>query len=193
MAERTISHILILWLMLFLPVQLAGAEPAHILIIRHGEKPPEKAAVNLSLKGRERALALAPFLTGSPELRRYGLPVALFATRIAPDDRSHRTQETIGPLAESLKLPIQAPYINREYAQLAQQVLTGPQYQGKTVLICWDHDYIPQLAGALGVKPQPPRWHGSVFDRVFIVSPAGPGAATLVNLPQRLMYGDSPE
>ena len=82
--------------------------------------------MSLSLKGRERATALAPFLTGTPELRRYGLPVALFATRIAPDDPSHRTQETIRPLAESLKLPVQAPCIDREYAQLGRLFSPGP-------------------------------------------------------------------
>jgi hypothetical protein len=60
------------------------------------------------------------------------------------------------------------------------------------VLICWDHDFIPQLAAALGGKPQPPRWPGAVFDRVFIISPTGAGAPTLVDMPQRLMFGDSP-
>ena len=193
MAERAISHILILWLVIFLPAVAAWAAPAHILIIRHGEKPPEKTAVHLSLEGRERAMALVPFFTETPELLRYGLPVALFATKIAPDDRSHRTQETIRPLAASLNLPVQAPYIDREYAQLAQDVLTRPDYQGKTVLICWDHEFIPELAGALGVNPPPPRWPGSVFDRVFIVTPTGAGTVTLLNMPQRLMFGDSPE
>jgi hypothetical protein len=192
MAERPISKILILWLMLFLPAAAAWAEPAQILIIRHGEKPPEKGAVHLSLMGRERALALVPFLTETPEFTRYGPIAALFATKIAPGDPSHRTHETIAPLAQSLGLPIEAPYVNREYAQLARDILTRADYQGKTVLICWDHDFIPQLTGALGVTPQPSRWPGAVFDRVLIVSPAGTGTATLVNRPQRLMFGDSP-
>jgi hypothetical protein len=193
MGACSISRIPILCLLTILLPALAGAQPAQILLIRHGEKPPEKAAVHLSLKGRERAMALVPFLTETPDLLRSGLPVALFATRIAPDDPSHRTHETIQPLAQSLKLPIQAPQVNREYSQLAQEILTRPEYQGKTVLICWDHTYIPQLAGALGVKPQPPRWHGAVFDRVFIISPTGAGAATLIDLPQRLLFGDSPD
>jgi hypothetical protein len=193
MRGRSFGHTLILWLMIFLPAAVAWAEPAQILIIRHGEKPPEKGAVHLSLSGRERAMALVPFLTETLEFTRYGPIAALFATKIAPDDPSHRTHETIAPLAKSLGLPIQAPYVNREYAQLAREVLARAEYQGKTVLICWDHDFIPQLTGALGVKPQPPRWPGSVFDRVFLVSPAGTGTATLVNRPQRLMFGDSPK
>ena len=168
------------------------AQPAQVLIIRHGEKPPEKTAVNLSLKGRERAMALVPFLTQTPALLGHGLPVALFATRIAPDDPSHRPQETITPLSQHLKLPIQAQHINREYARLAGEILADPAFRGKTVLICWDHRYIPQLSAALGVRPEPPKWPGQVFDRVFIITFKG-GQATLVNMPQRLLFGDSPD
>jgi len=32
-----------------------------------------------------------------------------------------------------------------------------------------------------------------LFDRVFIVSPTGAGAASLINMPQKLMFGDSPQ
>lgn len=182
---------LFILLILFSPVPTLLAQPAQILIIRHGEKPPEKSAVDLSLKGRERAMALVPYLTSSPELLRHGLPVALFATKIAPDDPSHRPQETITPLSKHLNLPIQADFIDKEYARLAQHILANPSYRGKTVLICWNHTYIPQLTAALGVRPQPPRWPGAVFDRVFIITLKG-GQVTLINLPQKLLYGDTP-
>ncbi len=182
-------RLLILFILLS-PVPALLAQPAQVLIIRHGEKPPEKSAVSLSLKGRERAMALAPFLTETPELLRHGLPAALFATKIAPDDLSHRPQETITPLSQHLNLPIQADCIDKEYARLAQHILANPSYRGKTVLICWNHT--PQLTAALGVRPQPPRWHGDVFDRVFITTLKG-GQATLINLPQRLLYGDTPD
>ena len=92
-----------------------------MLIICHSEKPPDRAAVHLNLKGQERALA--PFLTQTPELIRYGLPVALFATKIAADDPSLRSQETITPLARQLQLPIQAIHIDKEYEQSAQHLL----------------------------------------------------------------------
>jgi len=182
---------LFILLILFSPVPALLAQPAQVLIIRHGEKPPEKSAVSLSLKGRERAMALAPYLTSTPELLRHGLPAALFATKITLDDPSHRPQETITPLSKYLNLPIQADFIDQEYAKLAQHLLTQPEYRGKAVIICWNHTYIPQLTAALGVRPQPPRWPGAVFDRVFIITLSG-GKATLINLPQRLLFGDSP-
>lgn len=136
-------------------------------------------------------MALVPFLTETPELLRHGLPAALFATKIAPDDPSHRPQETITPLSKHLHLPIQADYLDKGYARLAQHILTNPSYLGKTVLICWNHTYIPQLTAALGVRPQPPKWRSEVFNRVFIITLKG-GQATLMNLPQRLLFGDSP-
>jgi len=171
---------------------VALSQPAQVLIIHHAEQPPEKTAVNLSLKGQERAMALVPFLTQSLELIHHGLPVALFATKITPGDLSHRTQETIAPLSQHLRVLPDAHYAKWEYADLAQEVLTNPKYQRRSVLICWEHYYIPRLAAALGIHPEPPKWPGEVFDRVFIITYRG-GQASLVNMPQRLLFGDSPE
>jgi hypothetical protein len=57
----------ILWALLGLIIlglaAVALAQPAQVLIIRHAEKPREISAVNLTLKGQERAMALVPFFT----------------------------------------------------------------------------------------------------------------------------------
>jgi hypothetical protein len=171
---------------------VALAQPAQILIIRHAEKPIERSAVNLSLKGQERAMALVPFLTQTPELTYQGLPAALFATKMAPGEISQRTLETITPLSNYLKMLTDAHYAKSDYADLAQEVLSNRKYQRKTVLICWDHEYIPQLATALGVYPEAPPWPENVFDRVWIITYRG-GQASMVNMPQRLLFGDSTE
>ncbi len=69
-----------------------------------------------------------------------------------------------------------AHYAKSDYADLAQEILTNLKYQRKTVLICWDHEYIPRLAAALGVYPEPPPWPENVFDRVWIITyRGGPG------------------
>lgn len=187
----------VLWVLLGLTVlglaaSEALAQPVQVFIIRHAEKPPERSAVNLSLKGQERAMALVPFFTQSLELIHHGLPVALFATKIVPGDLSHRTLETIAPLSQHLKVLPDAHYAKWEVGELAQEVLTNPKYARRTVLICWEHHYIPQLAAALGVRPEPPKWPGEVFDRVWIITYKN-GQASLVNMPQRLMFGDSLE
>jgi hypothetical protein len=169
----------------------ALAQPAQVLIIRHGEKPPERSAVNLSLKGQERAMALVPFLTKTLGLLSHGLPVALFATKIAPNDPSQCTLETLTPLSHYLKLPIQAHYVNKDYPWLAQEIMTDPAYKNMSVLICWDRRYIPRLAAALGVFPEPPTWPENVFGQVWIITYRG-SQARLGNMPQRLLFGDSP-
>jgi hypothetical protein len=186
-----------LWALLGLTIlglsgSMAQAQPAMVLIIRHAEKPPEKSAHSLSIKGQERAMAIVPLFTQTPELIYQGLPTALFATKTAPGEISQRTLDTITPLSNYLRVLTDAHYAKSDYADLAQEVLSNRKYQKKTVLICWDHEYISRLAAALGVYPEPPKWPENVFDRVFIIT-YNKGQASLVNMPQRLLFGDSPD
>lgn len=174
---------LILVLLLVGAVKAAISQPAQIILLRHAEKPWDPASVHLSQEGQKRAEDLVPFLTTDPALTKYGLPVALYATHTTKHGHGQRPQETIAPLSKTLHLPVLAPYASDDYARLAKAVLTNPKYQGKTVLICWVHDYIPQLAGALGVRPEPPRWKGEVYDRLFLIS-YEKGKAVLKEVPQ---------
>ena len=134
-------------------VSRALPQPAQVILIRHAEKPTDPRAVDLSREGQRRAEELVSFLTNEPALTKYGLPVALYATERTKHGHSVRTQETIAPLARELHVPIQTPYPAENYKRLARSILGNPKYQGKTVLICWVHEYIPQLAAALGVRP----------------------------------------
>ena len=70
-------------------------------------------------------------------------------------------------MARALNLPVQAPFLGKNYAALAKRILATPAYTGKTVLICWNHEEIPRLAAALGVTPgqgRPPRPEGQQTD-----------------------------
>ena len=118
----------------------------------------------------QRAEDLVPFVTKDPAMTRFGLPVALFATRTTKHDTGVRTQETLVPLSKALKLRVQTPYLGSNYAELAKAILANPEYAGKSVLICWNHENIPQLTAALGVTPEPAKWKGKVFDLVYIIS-----------------------
>jgi len=169
---------------------LAWAQPAQVILLRHAEKSEDPADVHLSLKGRERALALVPWLTETRTFLTNGLPAALFATATFKPEHSQRPQETLAPLARHLGQPVQTPFQNREYVALAQNILTNQAYAGKTVVICWVHDYIPQLAAALGVSPMPRKMKADEFDRVLLIS-FHDEKASLENLPQRLLYGDA--
>jgi len=171
-------------------VQSVLARPAEIILLRHAEKPPDETNVHLSATGKERARALVQFFTNTPALTTNGLPVALFAARPLSRSHSKRPVETLEPLAKHLKLHILTPHTSTECSDLANKVLDDPAYDGRTVVICWVHDYLPQLAEAFGVKPKPAPWKSNAFDRVWVITYRGK-EGVLNDLPQRLLPGDA--
>ena len=161
------------WVVVILALGLwhVRSEPAQVIIIRHADKPADADDVNLSSKGRKRAAAWVPFLTHDPRFLTNGPPAALFAAGSHKGDHSRRPEETLAPLAKQLGLPIHTQYRNRDYDLLAREVKRNPIYNGKTVLICWVHDFMPQLAGALGVPPgQGKRWKSDDYGRVWLIT-----------------------
>ncbi len=152
------------------PVSAQTAPPAHIILFRHAEKPVNADNPHLSNAGRAHAQRLVAYFTSDPAMTKYGAPAAIFATHPTKDADGQRTSETVTPLARALKLPVQTPFLGKEYAKLAKRILANPAYSGKTVLICWNHEVIPQLARALGVSPRPAKWKGSDFGTVYVIS-----------------------
>ena len=179
-------------LLVLIAAETVLARPTQVILLRHAEKPPDESDVHLSERGESRARALVAYLTTKPAFVTNGLPAALIAPKVTRQGRSRRPYETLEPLAEHLKLSIQTPYRPSDYAALAKHVLSDPALDGKTVVVCWIHDYLPALAKSLGVKPEPARWQGSVYDRVWLITYTDHGAA-LANLPQNLLPGDSTE
>jgi len=175
---------------LLLSALVAGAQPAQIILLRHAEKPDDAAALNLSPRGEERARALIALLgRGSPFTS--NAPVAaLYATRVTKREHSRRTGETLAPLSKSLGLPVNTLFDSDNYSLLTTSVLNNPVYRGKTVIVCWTHHDIAQLAGALGVRPQPVPWKDKTFDRLWIIS-FRESRAELRDAPQRLLKGDA--
>jgi hypothetical protein len=163
--------------------------PKKIVILRHGEKPgapdSDDAAggnPNLSVRGYCRAGALAPSL---PSI--FGKPDFIFAS--APSHSSNRPVETVTPLSQATGVSINDKHADDDYAKVANDVQNAA-YSGKTVVICWHHGKIPELATALGVTPPITPWPGDVFDRYWVITADGSGEPQVVNLSQRLLYGD---
>jgi len=191
--------------------------PSQVLIIRHGEKvgDPKKdddGGRHLSIQGSARAAALpALFAVADPQLGcklhhkaqeffasyqqiplkgkagRFSAPNYIFATQASKN--SKRPIETVTPLAEAINLPINDGITDKDPAiqKMVNAILND--YPGEIVLICWHHGKIPEIAKALGVS-KPPKWDGKVFDRVWQIT-FPKGKASLANLPQMLLYGDS--
>lgn len=168
-----------------------SALPSQIIVVRHAEKPDE--GNELSTRGWERAEALAPNLLGNRELLKFGPPTILIAASPKKNDSSVRSIQTLEPLARALKIQLQEQFHANQYAELAQYVKENPALNGKVVIIAWPHEYIPSLVHALGVNPEPPKWSGMTFDRYWVITYQPDGSANFQDLPQRLLFGDSPQ
>ena len=165
--------------------------PAHVLIIRHAEKPPESSkSVDLTPTGVARAKALVQLFTsssrGSSPLPK---PDFIFAARDTKN--SHRPSETAAPLGATLGIPVDTRFSDERVKALAREILSHDKYEGKTVLIVWHQGTIPDLAKALGANDAPHSWKDSVFDRVWEISFDKHGRVSFENRPQHLLAGDS--
>ncbi|MFO0966835.1 MAG: hypothetical protein U0793_14780 [Gemmataceae bacterium] len=165
----------------------ALAMPGQVLIIRHAEKGEDE---HLSARGRERAAALAVYFLERAEVLEKGRPVAVYAQKSTMKRPSKRPVETVAPVAAALMQKV-IVYSHSDYLKMVEEIKTKREYEGKTVLICWEHTAIEDVAKAFGVK-ETPRWRGKDFDRVWVLTFSGDGV-TLRNLGQRLMFGDAAE
>jgi hypothetical protein len=165
-----------------------GQPPATILLIRHAEKLTD-GRINLSPAGFERAKRIPELFGGAGAAAPHNLPRPDFLFATHQSKKSNRPVETITPLSEALKLPISAEIEDDDFATLAKELLSG-KYAGKVVLVAWHHGKIPAFAKALGATPPYDPWPETQFDRVWRIDYRD-GKATLMDLPQGLMPGDS--
>lgn len=177
------------------------AEPAHVILIRHGEKAPslpdDKAGSHLSLAGYFRAAALVAYLQKSPDLTKLGKISFVFAQMPRKEGDSVRPIQTVEPFARASGLKVLTPVARDDYQTLVDTLLKEEQYDGKIVLICWEHEKLAELATAM-VKgktgsPRKLKWPGGhAFDRTWVLSfDKASNAVEFHDYPQRMMLGDS--
>lgn len=169
----------------------ACAQPAQVILLRHGEEPGDKTNVHLSARGEARALGLATLLGTNSVLTTNAPVAAVYAARVSKNGRGYRSGETMAPLGKALGLPVSTPCESDEYRHLIRAILHNKDYSGKTVVVCWTHEYLPDLAQALGVTPRPPPWRDKVYDRLWIVRPKKEGPPDFQDVPQRLLKNDA--
>jgi hypothetical protein len=167
----------------------AEAQPGQILIIRHAEKPADDNDIHLSAIGKKRADALPSLFQKSGD-RSDPLPKpnCIFATK--QSRRSNRPFETVAPLAAALKLKINDQFDNEATATLAAELLSNRAYAGKTILICWHHGHIPDLARRLNAADVPEKWKDTDFESLWLLSYAEKGKAKLTKKHEGLLPGD---
>jgi hypothetical protein len=163
--------------------QLSFSMPSQILLIRHGEKPDQ--GNELSPQGWQRAQLLPKLFE-----TRFNTPVALYGMNPSKDTGSVRALQTLKYVAEKLKLTINKDFTRDEISDLVLDIKNNKSYEGKTILICWEHNALVSLAQLLGVN-QALNWPKTQFDRVWVLNYKGNTLAKFENLPESLLPGDS--
>jgi hypothetical protein len=192
MHRRLFTAVLFASTLTFTAVAQDGPKDAVVLIIRHAEDGG--TGHDLAPRGHERAEAYKNyFLNFTVDSKRLE-PAVIFAAK--DSKKSHRPRLTVEPFAEAAKLKIDTGFGNNQSADLAADLRANQQ--GKVILICWRHPYIPALLGALGANPKTflpnGKWPGSVYDWVILLSfdqdgRLIPGSSRRIN--EHLMPGDS--
>jgi hypothetical protein len=180
---------------------LAEAVPKQIIILRHGEK---LNSYTLCYVGQQRSLALRDNYLGE------GAANSLFPDNTGPDGIFAVTLhclELASPSAQSWGIPIQlysvvpirgltkseeTVQLNERTQQAASDLLTDPQWDGKTVVVVWEHDHIAkkkleeqfpgekvtlrQLLNLDALPEVPTDWPGGNYDYFWIVDYDNPGS-----------------
>jgi len=142
------------------------------VIIRHGEK--QKISDNLTCQGENRARQLRAVL-----FRKFGKPSYSYVPALGLGESTvhARMFQTISPFAIKHDLSINSSFPGDDYSRIARSVLE----KSGTVLMVWNHTFIPPLAEALGVK-NPPRWADNDFDSIWIITyPQGKAVLSIDN------------
>jgi hypothetical protein len=175
-----------------------------IMIVRHAEKPADDDSVagisvngnqdpeELIVRGWQRAGALVRFF--APFASRFADPAlaspdVIFASAVAQHSKSLRAQHTVSGLADFLRKSLNLDHAKGDEDALVADALA----QTGTVLIAWEHEAIPGIAGRIlgnnGAFPQ--EWPTERFDLVWVFDRQGSGDSwKLTQVPQMLLAGD---
>jgi hypothetical protein len=183
-------------LLILIAAPVAFAYPYQVIIIRHGEKPADVTATQLAPQGCARALSLPAFFKTNPIVNPPTAPiVAIYSVQPDAADGSVRPQETIAPTAIALQLQIHT-HSETDFAGTVNDIMTNPAYDGKTVVLSWEHDNIPPLATAFGlsIPPQAQKWPGHVFDEAWVIRFSGPKQVSDFQIiPENVLLTDNPK
>ena len=173
---------------------------------RHGEQPSESGAPfgvdqhgekdehALSVRGWQRAGALAGLFQGSDSEKYPGVvkPGVIYAT--APSSESHSTREfnTAEPLAQALGLVVNTDFEHGHEHKLAKHVLE----QSENALIVWHHGEIPATLSFFtisNIADVPKEWPQDRFDLIWVLTKSSEVDAYLfTSVNQQLLSGDLP-
>jgi hypothetical protein len=163
-------------------------KPKTILILRHAEKTKTKSDEYLSVKGHERAAALAYYMPDA-----FGHIGHIFAAGIGKHSNSHRPVDTVTPLANILDKKVHQKYLKEDYKKMIEHIFAEPEkYTNDQIVVCWQHTDIESIAKSFGANNVPTApWPGKCFDLVWKLTLQNNGSYSLDQIPQLLLHGDT--
>ncbi|HEY2963697.1 MAG TPA: hypothetical protein VGJ37_14855 [Pyrinomonadaceae bacterium] len=185
-----------------MPKQLKKA--TKIMLIRHAEKPAkdgapygvtrkgEQSKESLEIRGWQRAGALSTLLApsnGHFQHTSLAKPQFLYASKPLRRKGSRRPIETITPLAEKLGLGIHSDFARSEFDQMVEEAFSCRGI----VLICWQREYIPQIAAHIVGQDHivPTTWPEDRFDMIWLFDlDRSATRYKFRQVPQKLLKGD---
>ena len=174
------------------------------MLIRHAEKPGkdsppygitpkgERSKESLEVRGWQRAGALATLLApnnGHFQHASLAKPQYLYASKPMLRKGSKRPLETLIPLAQKLAIRINSNFQRSDYESMLDDVLSCKG----VVLICWQREYIPQIASYIlgNNNTSPADWPDDCYDMIWVFDLAGSSSKyTFKQVPQKLLGGD---
>jgi hypothetical protein len=175
-----------------------------IMVLRHAEKPAKdfepvgvtlegkRESESLTVRGWQRAGALANLFAptnGHFQHASLARPQLIYASKPLKRKGSRRPIETMTPLAEKLAIKINKDFPRSKVESMLEEVFLCKG----TVLICWQREYLPQIAAhILGNKTRVPQvWPEDRFDLVWVFDrDRSSDRFTFKQVPQRLLMGD---
>jgi hypothetical protein len=174
-----------------------------IMLVRHAEKPDKdfepfgvtrkgvRDKESLQVRGWQRAGALIGLFAPPSGYINAALakPQFLYASKPLKRRGSRRPLQTILPLSEKLGIETNLEFPRSDFVQLLEEV-----YLCKgVVLICWQREYIPDIAFKIldDKKHVPVFWPEDRYDMVWVfdLDPSS-GKYHFKQVPQKLLGGD---
>lgn len=159
-------------------IPAAPAAASLVIVIRHGDKTPDRTNFNLSPAGFRRSLALSRLIPAC-----FARPTGILAYPMNPNTgKNARSYQTAVPLAMATGVNIRIAEGAEQDSfaigqQLRQQATSGTGLQ----VLFWEHRRIPELARGLGWPDMLPI-EADDFDQLILFRYSAPGAVPAVEV-----------